>query len=131
MRDPETPAKGDSRTRIDIGTSLGGRSKDKEEFLQHSAETHALFNNLFDGFDDPVRTLYQSLSNLAGRKEVKVARESDGRLYGPAIFRIHYEGHAYKPHINHVTLREGLFNYAVARFEHQFAGILCFQKRSG
>ena len=127
MRDPGASTGGDSRTRIDIGTSLGGRSGDKEGFLQDAAETHALFNNLFDGFDDPIRTLYQSLSSLAGRKEVKVAREPDGRLYGPAIFRIHYEGHAYRPHINHVTLREGLFNYAVARFEHQFAGILCFQ----
>lgn len=30
---------------------------------------------------------------------MKVAREPDGRRYGPAIFRIHYGGHAYQPHL--------------------------------
>ena len=60
-------------------------------------------------------------------KVVKTARERDGRLYGPAIFRIHYESHSYSPHIDHVVLREKRFNYAVARFTHQFAGVLCVQ----
>ncbi|MDE2797804.1 MAG: hypothetical protein OXI94_03950, partial [Gemmatimonadota bacterium] len=67
------------------------------------------------------------LQALASNKEVKTARERDGRLYGPAIFRIHYETHAYSPHIDHVVLREKRFNYEVARFTHQFAGVLCVQ----
>jgi len=114
-------------TRIDIGTSLGNRGADKEGFLRHAEETAALFGTLFEGFEDPVQRIYDSLGALAAGQEVKVAREPDGRLYGPAIFRIHYGGHTYKPHIDHVTLREKRFNYAVTRFEHQFAGVLCVQ----
>ncbi len=38
MRVPGASTGGDSRTRIDIGTSLGERSGDKEEFLQHATE---------------------------------------------------------------------------------------------
>ncbi|MCZ6679652.1 MAG: hypothetical protein O7E52_20680 [Candidatus Poribacteria bacterium] len=127
-----------TRTRIDIGTSLVNRARggqavsdddarNKEDFLEHSAGTHELFSHLFDGFDNPVDTLYDALSALAVGKEVKVAREPDGRLYGPAIFRIHYAGHVYTPHINHVGIGDKLFNYAVSRFTHQFAGLICFQ----
>jgi hypothetical protein len=119
-----------SGLRIDIGTSLGNRGNDREAFLSHAEETQALFGMLFDGFDDPVSTIYEALSRLAAGKTVQVAREPDGRLYGPAIFRIHYGGHSYKPHIDHVTLREKRWNYAVSRFEHQFAGVLCFQNAS-
>ena len=36
-------------------------------------------------------------------------------------------GTTYKPHIDHVTLREKRFDYDVTRFGHQFAGVLCFQ----
>ena len=128
----------DTRTRIDIGSSLvnltrsrhaisEGDSRSKEDFLQHATGTHELFHHLFDGFDNPVDTLYSALSALAPDKEVKVAREPDGRLYGPAIFRIHYTGHAYSPHINHVAIDDNLFNFAVSRFTHQFAGLICFQ----
>ena len=45
----------------------------------------------------------------------------------PAIFRIHYEGHEYVPHVNHVALDDKLFNYEVSRFTHQFAGLICIQ----
>lgn len=127
MRDPADTNSADQRTRIDIGTSLGNRGDNKEAFLQHAVQTHELFRHLFTGFDNPVDTIYAALSELAVDKEVKVAQEADGRLYGPAIFRIHYETHSYKPHIDHVSLREKRFNYAVSRFDHQFAGILCFQ----
>lgn len=131
MRDPDAPvATADPITRIDIGTSLGNRGNDKEAFLQHAAETHELFRTLFEGFDNPVMTIYDALTALSVGKDVKVAHESDGRMYGPAIFRVHYGGHTYRPHIDHVTLREKRFNYAVARFEHQFAGVLCFQNAS-
>ena len=111
MRDPAAAAPQDARTRIDIGTSLGNKGGDKEDFLCHSAETHALFAHLFDGCDDPVEMIYDNLSGLAAGKEVLVAREPDGRLYGPAIFRVHYTSHSYRPHIDHVTLREKRFNY--------------------
>ncbi len=127
MRDPNDVNSADKRTRIDIGTSLGNRGHDKEGFLNHAVGTHELFPHLFSGFTDPVKTMYDALSALAPGKEVKTAREADGRLYGPAIFRIHYTTHSYIPHIDSVRLREKRTNYAVYRFQHQFAGILCLQ----
>lgn len=127
MRDPAAPAGDDGRTRIDIGTSLGNRGGDPADFFAHAAGTHELFATLFDGFDDPVACLYDNLQALAGAKRVVTAHEPDGRRYGPAIFRVHYDGHAYRPHIDHVTLREKRFDYAVSRFPHQFAGVICFQ----
>eukprot|EP01052_Picozoa_sp_SAG31_P030819 SAG31_NODE_3198_length_4565_cov_4.748097_3_plen_191_part_00 len=60
-------------------------------------------------------------------KETVVAHEADGSQYGPAIFRIHYDGWAYAPHINHVRLGDQLSNFVVSRYEHQFAGLVCFQ----
>jgi len=130
MRDPVDTSGRDTRARIDIGTSLGNLGADQERFLQHAQATHQLFAHLFDGFDNPVQTLYTALQTLAVGKEVKVAREPDGRQYGPAIFRIHYTGHTYRPHIDHVVLREQRFRYAVSRYTHQFAGVLCFQNAS-
>ena len=126
MQDPGDFRPGD-RTRVDIGTSLGNRGNDREGFLASSAATHELFSTLFDGFDNPVHLIYEYLQRLGPGKKVMTAREPDGRRYGPAIFRVHYESHSYKPHIDHVTLREKRFDYAVACFEHQFAGVLCLQ----
>ncbi len=130
MRHPDTPAVEGERTRIDVGTSLGNRGGDQAGFFDHAAATHSLFQHLFDGFDNPVDKVYGHLSQLAAGRQVKVAREPDGRLYGPAVFRIHYGGHAYSPHIDHVSLREKRFDYAVTRFEHQFAGVLCLRNSS-
>lgn len=128
MRDAAEPrSAADTRPRIDIGTSLGNRGSDRERFLEHAQSTHFLFDFLFREFDDPVRCIYDALAALCPGKEVKTAYEADGRRYGPAIFRIHYEGQRYKPHIDHVVLREGRTDYAVYRFEHQFAGVLCLQ----
>ncbi|MBT3343809.1 MAG: hypothetical protein HN712_30235 [Gemmatimonadetes bacterium] len=128
MRDPAAPAQEGDRRRIDVGTSLGNRGADQEGFLTHAEQTRELFSTLFDGLENPVDLVYRALQGLAGPdRQVRVAHEPDGREYGPAIFRIHYDGHAYPPHIDHVTLREKRFNYAVQRFEHQFAGVLCIQ----
>ncbi len=127
MRDPQDTSGKDPRPRIDIGTSLGNLGADQEAFLEHAAGTHRLFSTLFAGFADPVQTVYAGLQSLAGDHRVMVAREPDGRQYGPAIFRIHYSGHTYRPHIDHVVLREQRFNYAVSRYTHQFGGVLCFQ----
>jgi hypothetical protein len=127
IRDPIAINNADGRKRIDIGTSLGNRGHDKAAFLDHAAGTHELFAHLFSGFTDPVQTLYAALQGLAGPKAVETAYEPDGRRYGPAIFRIHYESHSYPPHIDSVKYRENRVEYSVYRFEHQFAGILCLQ----
>ena len=128
MRDSRRPrASADARVRIDIGTSLGNRGSDKERFLAHSQTTHFMFNFLFQGFDNPVDLMYDSLARLCPRNKVKVASEPDGRKYGPAIFRVHYDGQRYQPHIDHVVLREGRTDYTVYRYKHQFAGVLCLQ----
>ena len=122
---------GGQRGRIDIGTSLGNKGNDQPSFFSHADETRELFSSLFEGYPDPVGCMYDALSALAIDKTVATAYEPDGRTYGPAIFRIHYEGHRYKPHIDHITLREKRFDYAVTRFKHQFAGILCVQNTGG
>ena len=127
MRDETDINSADKRTRIDIGTSLGNRGSDKAKFLAHAKATEHLFSFLFNGFDNPVDLIYDSLDALSPGKAVKVAREPDGARYGPAIFRVHYETHSYKPHIDHVKYREQRTDYAVYRFEHQFAGVLCVQ----
>lgn len=128
MRDAKEPrATDDHRLRIDIGTSLGNRGRDKERFLEHAQSTHFLFNFLFTGFDNPVDLIYEALQKLSPKNDVKVAYEPDGRQYGPAIFRVHYDGQRYRPHIDHVVLREGRTDYTVYRYTHQFAGVLCLQ----
>lgn len=127
MRDPKDANSADKRTRIDIGTSLGNRGVDQDGFLDHAVGTHELFPHLFSGFTDPVKTMYDALAALSPGKTVQTAHEPDGRRYGPAIFRIHYTTHSYIPHIDSVRLREKRTNYAVYRFQHQFAGILCLQ----
>ncbi|MEZ6060979.1 MAG: hypothetical protein R3C19_11505 [Planctomycetaceae bacterium] len=115
------------RRRIDIGTSLGYRGSDPEEFFAHARDTHALFADLFADGDNPIRTLYESLQRLSPEKQVTTAREPDGREYGPAIIRAHYGGYTYAPHFDSVRLREKREGYAVHDFEHQFAGVLVLQ----
>lgn len=117
------------RTRIDVGTSLGYRGSDKEAFLAHSAETLALFRDLFRE-SNPVRLLYDRLEELSVDKRVETAHEADGRQYGPAIIRAHYGGYTYQPHFDSVRLREKRADYAVHAFEHQFAGVLVLQNSS-
>jgi hypothetical protein len=127
MRDPAKPAPEAAPRRIDIGTSLGNRGGDPADFFAHAQTTETLFAGLFDDDSNPVACVYDNLQALAGDKRVITAHEPDGRRYGPAIFRVHYDGHAYKPHIDHVILREKRFDFAVSRFNNQFAGILCMQ----
>ncbi|MBS01638.1 MAG: hypothetical protein CMQ24_02875 [Gammaproteobacteria bacterium] len=123
--------------RIDIGTSLVNKTRlnadfedpnrNREAFLEHSEGTYALFERLFDGLDDPIACLYDTLRRLACGRIVQPAEEPDGRRYGPAIFRVHYAGQTYAPHINHVRRYDKLTEFAVTRFEYQFAGLICFQ----
>lgn len=123
--------------RIDIGSSLvnltrldvaaGDPNQNKPAFLEHSKGTYELFARLFIGLDDPVACLYNTLTRLACGRTVKPAEEPDGQPYGPAIFRIHYAGQTYTPHINHVSRYDKLTAFEVSRFEHQFAGLICFQ----
>ncbi len=112
------------RLRIDVGTSLGYRGSDPDGFFAHAAETQRLFADLFAGLPDPVRLVYDRLADLAPAKKVVTAHEPDGRRYGPAILRAHYGGYTYRPHFDSVRLREKREDYAVHRFEHQFAGVL-------
>jgi len=111
--------------RVDIGTSLGKRRRDPEKFFRHAEQTHHLFASLFDGYDDPVKFIYETLSTLAPGKRIMVAHEPDARC--PAIFRTYYEGVGHSPHFDSVSKRSKLFNYTVSRFEKQFAAVLCFQ----
>lgn len=115
------------RARIDIGTSLGYRGSDKEDFFARSAETNALFDQIFENHENPIQVLYQSLSLLSRNKTAITAHESDGRAYGRAIIRAHYGGYTYKPHFDSVRLREKRDEYAVSEFENQFAGVLVLQ----
>lgn len=116
-----------TRRRIDIGASLGNLGNRPDEFFRKSRETHQLYATLFDALPNPIDVLYDHLARLGPGKQVLTAREPDGRLYGPAIFRIHYGGYTYGPHFDSVRRREKRTHYAVHRFEHQFAGVMCLQ----
>ncbi|MCH2665759.1 hypothetical protein MK139_15630 [bacterium] len=113
--------------RVDIGTSLGMHADDPDEFYEHSRVTRDLFASLFDGYDHPVETLYASLQRFLPDKQVKVAREPDGRLYGPSIFRIYHEGCGHYPHYDSVSKRNKRYGFEVSRFQQQYAGVMCFQ----
>lgn len=115
------------KTRIDVGTSLGYRGSNQEDFLEHSRETHELFAQLFDGHENPIEVLYDRLQRLSVNKRAVTAYEPDGRQYGPAIIRAHYGGYTYRPHFDSVRLREKRTDYAVHEFDHQFAGVLVLQ----
>ena len=110
-----------------VGTSLVNLGADPEAFFASARATHALFGHLFEGLRHPVECVYGSLSALAPDRDVKVAWEPDGRLYGPAIFRLYPAGKGHPPHFDSVRRRESWAHYAVSRFEHQFAGVLCLQ----
>lgn len=113
--------------RVDIGTSFGRHHSDRDAFFADAAGTRQLFATLFEGYDDPVATMYEALALLASDKEVKVAREPDGSLYGPAIFRIYHHGLGHGPHFDSVARRTKAFDYQISRFQYQFAAVLCFQ----
>ena len=119
------------RRRIDIGTSLGNLGDDRDSFLNHSAETHKLFAEIFAGRANPIDVVYSTLQTIAPGHRVVTAYEPDGREYGPAIFRAHYGGYTYGPHFDSVRQREARSDYAVYRFEHQLAGVLCIQNAFG
>jgi hypothetical protein len=114
---------------LDLGTSLGRVGSNPEQFFAHATATHELFSHLFDGFDDPVQTMYSALQDLAPNKKVCNAYEPDGRHYGPAIFRVYHAQEGHKPHYDSIARRSSKkSDYAVADFDHQFAGVLCLQK---
>jgi hypothetical protein len=112
------------KRRIDIGTSLGYRGSDPDDFFTHSRQTQQLFARLFADLPSPVQVIYDRLQDLSCGKKVMTAHEPDGRTYGPAILRAHYGGYTYRPHFDSVRLREKREDYAVNRFDHQFAGVL-------
>lgn len=113
--------------RVDIGTSLGNLGNKPDEFFAHAAKTHQLYQTLFEGLIHPIELMYSNMAKLSLGKKVLTAREPDGRLYGPVIFRCHLPHWGYPPHIDSVRKREKRTGYAVHRFEHQLAGILLLQ----
>ena len=115
------------RTRIDIGSSLGYRGSDPDEFFAHAAESQTQFDQLFMNRDNPIDLLYGALEKISQGKRVTTAHEPDGRRYCPAIIRAHYDGYTYRPHFDSVRLREKREDFAVSQFEHQFAGVLVLQ----
>ena len=118
---------GDGERPVYVGPNLAGLNADPEKFFARAADTHRLFKSLFNGYDDPVKTFYDALSGLAPDKRVMTAREPDGRLYGPAVFRIYYPGAGHGPHFDSVARRQKLYDYQVSRFRNQLAGVMCFQ----
>jgi len=114
---------------LDLGTSLGRMSADREAFFSHAERTHTLFSGLFEGLADPVATMYRSLTALAGVKRVRTAVSTEGRRYGTAIFRIYHSEEGHRPHFDSVR-RRGESTCEVGRFTHQFAGVLCVRKGS-
>ena len=121
---------GERPRRVDIGTSFGHHRADREGLHAHASSTIELFSTLFEGYDDPVRSMYGALQTLAPDKKVLTAREPDGRPYGPAIFRVYYEAVGHGPHYDSAAKRTRAHQYQIARFEHQFAAVLCFQNSS-
>ncbi len=114
---------------LDLGTSLGRMGADREAFFEHAERTHELFPRLFEGLADPVAAIYRNLSALAVGKQIRNAVSTDERPYGPAIFRVYQSEEGHRPHYDSVR-RRGTSNYEVARFAHQFAGVLCVKKGS-
>ena len=115
------------RSRIDIGSSLGYRGSNPDDFFAHADETRALFQSLFGSDENPVDLLYESLTALSDGKQAVTAYEPDGRTYGPAIIRAHYGGYEYAPHFDSVRLREKRIGFSVYEFQHQFAGVVVLQ----
>lgn len=127
LYDPDPDRAVGDGTRIDIGTSLGKYRSEPDRFFNHAAATRRLFETLFEGYRNPVETIYAALSRLLPDKRVRTASEPDGRLYGPAIFRCYHAGLGHRPHYDSVSKRDRLFHYAASRFDHQFAAVMCFQ----
>jgi hypothetical protein len=110
-----------------LGASLGNYGDDATDFFCRAAEARHLFAELFESRPDPIAAVYRNLEQLAPDRRVCTAYEADGRTYGPAIFRVHYGGYTYGPHFDSVRLRESRSDFAVYRFQHQLAGVLCIQ----
>ena len=117
---------GTGRIRIDIGSSLGYRGSDREGFFEHARESNVTLNHVFRD-ENPLNLLYEKLEELSVDKKVRTAVEPDGREYGAGIIRAHYGGYTYRPHFDSVRLREKRDDFAVSKFEHQFAGVLVLQ----
>lgn len=117
--------------RVDIGTSMGGQCRDRENFLEHARQTHELFETLFEGYDDPVKLMYDTLTALSVDKRAVTGYEPDGSKYGPAIFRTYYEDRGHGPHLD-ILERDRMeggarSTYDLMRFERQLSCIMCFQ----
>ena len=115
---------------LDLGTSLGRLGADPAAFFAHAARTHELFATLFEGFADPVRTMYSTLSDLAEGKVVFKPRVNQtGGSTSPAIFRMYHAAEGHKPHYDSVAKRSRsrLRIRLSATSSANSAGVLCLQ----
>ncbi len=130
LYDPRKLPQDHHKGRVDIGTSSAGIG-DPKRFFENTAQVHKLFETLFEGYANPIKVIYDTISVLAPDKRVMTAHESDGRLFGPAIFRCYYEDRGHGPHFDS-TRKDRLQDSprgrsAVGRFETQFSAVTCFQ----
>ena len=130
---PGLPKPGESITgkgdfeRIDIGTSLSNIGDDQNHFFAHAEKTAQLYETLFEGMENPIHQIYDTITGLSPGKQAVTAHEPNGRRYGAAIFRCHMPYWGYPPHIDSVSIRDRRTNYAVHRFNTQLGGILLLQ----
>lgn len=130
LYDPRKLPPDQQKGRVDIGASSAGIG-DPKRFFENTTKVHKLFETLFDGYDNPVKVIYDAISALAPGKRVMTAHEADGRLFGPAIFRCYYEDRGHGPHFDSThndRLQEtARGRSAVGRFDIQFSAVICFQ----
>jgi hypothetical protein len=130
LYDPRKLPLDQPKGRVDIGASAAGIG-DPKRFFENTARAHKLFETLFEGYPNPIKVIYDTLSVLAPGKHVMTAHEADGRMFGPAIFRCYYEDRGHGPHFDS-TRNDRLQDSsrgrsAVGRFETQFSAVMCFQ----
>lgn len=130
LYDPRKLSLDQPKGRVDIGASAAGIG-DPERFFENTARAHKLFETLFEGYANPIKVIYDTISVLAPEKHVLTAHETDGRMFGPAIFRCYYEDRGHGPHFDS-TRNDRLKDSsrgrsAVGRFETQFSAVTCFQ----
>ena len=110
---------------LEADATRGGQA-----FFDDVPKTRALFAEAFgrQPFADPIAVMYHALTALSlGEKRAVVAREPDGREYGPAIVRCHKAHGGIDLHFDSSKWREQRTEMAVAQFETQLGAILVLQ----
>jgi hypothetical protein len=145
LYEPPPADVGGKRARVDIGTSMGGRGRNREAYFEHSAQTLALFSEIFAGLPSPLACLHGAVAGLCrkpvvGAYEEEPAPGSGGgtrrRAFGPGIFRCYHDGAGQGPHLDSLARDRatavpgqphGRVDYAIGRFARQLSCVLCLQ----